>query len=66
LHESIKNDLQNLFSGKGEVRVGATIQAITNYIAKGSSTSEEIKDTKLVKKQEGQKLEVFSLKHNPA
>jgi hypothetical protein len=59
LHESIKNDLQNLFSGKGEVRFGATIQAITNYFAKGPSTSEEIKDSKLVKKQEAEKLEVF-------
>ncbi len=59
MHESIKNDLQNLFSGKGEVRFGATIQAITNYFAKGPSTSEEIKDSKLVKKQEAEKLEVF-------
>ena len=59
MHKSIKNDLQNLFSGKGEVRFGATIQAITNYLAKGSSTSEEIKDSKLVKKQEAEKIEVF-------
>jgi len=59
LHNSIKNDLQNLFSGKGEVRFGATIQAITNYLEKGSPTSQEIKDSKLVKKQEAEKLEVF-------
>ena len=59
MHNSIKNDLQNLFSGKGEVRFGATIQAITNYLEKGSPTSQEIKDSKLVKKQEAEKLEVF-------
>ena len=59
MYKSIKNDLQNLFSGKGKVRFGATIQAITNYLAKGSSTSEEIKDSKLVKKQEAEKIEVF-------
>ena len=59
MYKSIKNDLQNLFSGKGKVRFGATIQAITNYLAKGSSASEEIKDSKLVKKQEAEKLEVF-------
>ncbi|MBK8345164.1 MAG: hypothetical protein IPL12_18885 [Bacteroidetes bacterium] len=59
MHKSIKNDLQNLFSGKGEVRFGATIQTITNYLAKGSSTSVEIKDFELVKNQEAEKLEVF-------
>ncbi len=59
LHNNIKNDLQNLFSGKGEVRFGATIQAVTNYLEKGSFTSSEIKDSKLIKREEAKKLEVF-------
>jgi hypothetical protein len=64
VHNSIKNDLQNLFSGKGEVRFGATIQAITNYLEKGASTSQEIKDFKFVKNQEAEKLEVFISENN--
>lgn len=59
MHNKIKNDLQNLFSGKGEVRFGATIQTITHYLEKSSSTSSETKDAKLVKKQEAEKLEIF-------
>ena len=64
VHNSIKNDLQNLFSGKGEVRFGAIIQAITNYLEKGASTSQEIKDFKFVKNQEAEKLEVFISENN--
>jgi hypothetical protein len=64
LQNSIKNDLQNLFSGKGEVRFGAAIQAITNYLERSSPTSQEIKDAKLVKRQEEEKLEVFISENN--
>jgi hypothetical protein len=63
LQHSIKNELQNLFSGKGEVRFGATIQTITNYLEKGSQTSRKTEDSKLVKKQEAEKLEVFISDH---
>lgn len=63
MHNSIKNELQNLFSGKGEVRFGAAIQAITNYLEKGSQTSGKIEDSKLVKKQEAEKLETFISDH---
>jgi hypothetical protein len=63
LHDNIKNDLQNLFSGKGEVRFGAVIQAVTHYLEKGSSASQEIEDSKLVKKQEAEKLEDFIAEH---
>jgi hypothetical protein len=59
LQNNIKNDLQNLFSGKGEVRFGATIQAVTHYLEKSSSSSPKVEDTKLIKKQEAEKLEVF-------
>ena len=59
MQNNIKNDLQNLFSGKGEVRFGATIQAVTNYLEEGSITSSETKDTKRIKRQETEKLEVF-------
>jgi hypothetical protein len=63
LHNSIKNELQNLFSGKGKVRFGATIQAVTNYLEKGAQTSGKIEDSKLVKKQEAEKLEAFISEH---
>ncbi|MFN8698055.1 MAG: hypothetical protein ACK5XQ_01915 [Flavobacteriales bacterium] len=59
LKDTIKNDLQNLFSGKGEVRFGATIQAVANYLERSSSSSQKVEDTKLIKKQEAESLEVF-------
>jgi hypothetical protein len=59
LQNNIKNDLQNLFSGKGEVRFGATIQAVAHYLEKSSTSSPKVEDTKLIKKQEAEKLEVF-------
>jgi hypothetical protein len=52
LQNKIKNDLQNLFSGKGEVRFGATIQTVTRYLEKSSPSSPKAKDTARVKKQE--------------
>jgi hypothetical protein len=59
LQNNIKNDLQNLFSGKGEVRFGATIQAVAHYLEESSTSSPKVEDTKLIKKQEAEKLEVF-------
>lgn len=64
MHSNIKNDLQNLFSGKSQVRFGATIQAITHYLEQSSTSSREIKNSKLVKKQEAEKLEIFIESHN--
>ncbi len=59
MQNNIKNDLQNLFSGKGEVRFGATIQAVAHYLEESSTSSPKVEDTKLIKKQEAEKLEVF-------
>jgi hypothetical protein len=63
LQNDIKNELRNLLSGKGQVRFGATIQSITNYLEKSSSASSEAKDDKLFKKQETEKLETFISEH---
>jgi hypothetical protein len=60
---SIKNDLQNVFSGKSEVRFGTIIQSIANYLRNGAPASPEIADSKHFKKQETEKLELFISKN---
>ncbi|TPV35875.1 hypothetical protein FJ651_02865 [Paucihalobacter ruber] len=52
----MKNELYNVLSGKSQVRFGATIQAITGYLADGTKPSKEIKNTKHFKKQETERL----------
>lgn len=54
-----KNELYDIISGKNEVRFGAIIQTITGYLGHGSQTSAEAQDTKLFKKQEAERLELF-------
>jgi hypothetical protein len=64
LQNSIKNDLQNVFSGKSKVRFGAITQSIANYLRIGAPASPEIADTKRFKKQETEKLELFISENN--
>jgi hypothetical protein len=64
LQNSIKNDLQNVFSGKSKVRFGAIIQSIANYLKIGAPASSEIADTKRFKRQETEKLELFISENN--
>lgn len=64
MSKNIKNDLQNLFSGKGEVRFGTIIQAITHYLEKGANSGRDVKDSKFFKKQEESELEAFISQHN--
>jgi hypothetical protein len=60
----MKNELHNVLSGKISVRFGATIQAITHYLTKGTPTSSKIKNSKHFKKQEAESLEGYITKHN--
>jgi hypothetical protein len=51
--------LQNLFSGKGEVRFGATIQSVASYLSKGSQSGSKIENSKQFKQQEAKRLEIY-------
>jgi Serine/Threonine/Tyrosine Kinase found in polyvalent proteins len=64
LQNSIKDDLQNVLSGKSEVRFGAIIQSIANYLDIGPSASQQIEDTKHFKRQEAKRLELFISKND--
>jgi hypothetical protein len=48
----LRDELQNVLSGKNSVRFGRTIQSISRHLGNGQGTSEAIKDQKLFKKQE--------------
>ena len=59
MQNKLKNELQNVISGKSEVRYGAIIQSVAGYLKKGSPASSEIAQIKHYKKQEEQRLEAF-------
>lgn len=52
----IKDELRTIFSGKSEVRFGATIQSIARYLSDGPPTGAFSKGTKRFKEQETEKL----------
>jgi len=56
----MKDELFNIISGKGEVRYGSIIQAITCYLKNGKNSSENIKNQKQVRKQEEESLISFA------
>lgn len=64
MQNTTKNDLQDIISGKSEVRYGTIIQTIADYLEKSTAASSEIKGTKQFKKQEKENLERFITEHN--
>jgi hypothetical protein len=56
----MKDELFNIISGKGEVRYGTIIQAITCYLKNGKNSSGKIKNQKQVRKQEEESLISFA------
>ena len=48
----MKHELQNIISGKSQVKFGSVIQAATNYIRNGKSTSYLAQESNNLKKQE--------------
>ena len=46
----MQNELQNVISGKSQIRHGATIQAIAGYLKNGAPTSGEITQIKKLSK----------------
>jgi len=53
---SVKNELQNIISGNGEVRHGKVIQAIAGYLRGKKTSISGIEKTKFLKEQETQIL----------
>ena len=53
---TIKNELQNILSGKSEVSHGESIQAITRYLRESLGTSEKTKKNESSKSEETKKL----------
>jgi hypothetical protein len=48
----MKHELQNVISGKSQVKFGATIQATAGYLRRSQSSNSLAKGAKLFKKQE--------------
>jgi len=55
----MKHELQNIISGKSQVKFGDTIQTITSYIARGKKTGVELTDKKQVKSEETEIIKTF-------
>jgi hypothetical protein len=62
--KSIQNEIQLIISGKGEVRYGAIIQAITHYLRRSQSANSMAKGSLLYKKEEAEALKKYISKHN--
>ena len=52
----LRNELQDVLSGKSSVRFGGTLQSIARYLGNGQGTSRKIEDQKRFKKQEEESL----------
>jgi hypothetical protein len=55
----LKNELQDIISGKSEVSFGAIIQTISSYLNDGSQSSSEAENSKQGREQETKRLEIF-------
>ncbi len=53
---TIKNELQNILSGKSEISYGESIQTIARYLRESRGTSEENKGNESSKSEETKKL----------
>jgi hypothetical protein len=54
--KTVKNELQNVLSGKSEVSYGASIQAITLYLRTSIGTSATAEENESDKREETKKL----------
>ena len=55
----MKNELQNIISGKSHVRLGDTIQTISNYVKKSKSSSGTFETSKQIKSEEATLIKKF-------
>lgn len=64
MQSQLKIELNDIISGKIEVRFGTTIQAIASYLREGAPTSEKAEHSKQIKEEETKKLRSYSSRHN--
>ena len=64
MQTDFKYELHNVLSGKSEVRNGATIQTIANYLRRSEKSSPIFEDEKLRRKQEAEILINYVSEHN--
>ena len=55
----MKHELQNIISGKSQVRHGDAIQTIASYLRRGKSSSNEAKDSKQIKSEEARLIKIY-------
>ncbi len=60
----MKNELQNIISGKSQVRHGDAIQAITRYLRRSKSTSDSLKSSKQIKCEEAESIKQYCNQNN--
>lgn len=60
----MKDELQNIISGKSQVRYGATIQAISSYLRKSKSSSGTFESSQQIKSEEATLIKQFCNKNS--
>ncbi|MGQ7946586.1 putative polyvalent protein kinase domain-containing protein [Flavobacterium sp. WC2509] len=60
----MKHELQNIISGKSQVRHGDAIQAVANYLRRSKSASCEAKGSKQIKSEEAENIKQFCNQNN--
>jgi len=60
----LKHELQNIISGKSQVRHGDTIQAVSRYLRKSKSTSSTFESSKQIKGEEATLIKQFCDKNS--
>ena len=64
MQNDLKYELQNVLSGKSQVRFGTIIQTIASYLKDGEKTNSAIEDTKRFKSEETKRLEGYITRNN--
>jgi Serine/Threonine/Tyrosine Kinase found in polyvalent proteins len=60
----MKHELQNIISGKSQVRYGDAIQAVASYLRRGKSASGATKNNKQIKSEEAKLIKQYCDKNN--
>ncbi|MEO8240580.1 MAG: hypothetical protein ABI576_20920 [Flavobacterium sp.] len=60
----MKHELQNIISGKSQVRHGDAIQAVARYLRRSKSSGCEAKDSKQIKRKEAEIIRQFCNQNN--
>lgn len=60
----MKHELQNIISGKSQVRHGDAIQAVAGYLRRGKSTSIALEPSKQIKIEEAKNIRQYCDQNN--